>query len=103
MQRLTVLALMRAQPGKSEELGQRLMTLLESSRREAGCINYDVHRANEDTDAWCVYENWRSPQDLEAHFETPAFREFVARAPGLLAGDVDLRKYTMVSMPQSSA
>lgn len=99
MQKLTVVALMRAQPGKSEELGQRLMTLLESSRREAGCINYDVHRSNPDADGWCVYENWRSPQDLDAHFATPAFREFVAAAATLLDGDVDLRTYTMVSTP----
>lgn len=99
MEQLTVLALMRAQPGKSDELGRRLMTLLASSRREAGCINYDVHRSNTDAHAWCVYENWRSPKDLEAHFATPAFREFVAAAPMLLDGEADLRKYTMVSTP----
>ncbi|MBX9822292.1 MULTISPECIES: antibiotic biosynthesis monooxygenase [Nitrobacteraceae] len=39
------------------------------SRAEQGCINYDLHRSTEDPELWCVYENWRSADDLAAHFE----------------------------------
>ena len=68
---LTLVAFLRARTGQSEELGRRLNALVEPTRTEAGCINYDLHRSNEDEAVWMLYENWRSAADLDAHFEMP--------------------------------
>jgi quinol monooxygenase YgiN len=51
-QQLTLVALIRAKPDKSEELGRRLLALVEPTRKEVGCINYDVHRSNDDPSLW---------------------------------------------------
>ncbi|WP_446903212.1 putative quinol monooxygenase [Burkholderia sp. YIM B11467] len=97
MNQVTNIAFIRAQAGKSERLGNALNTLIEPSRREPGCINYDVHRSSTDHDVWCVYENWRSAADLQEHFALPHMRAFVEMLPDLVDGGLDLRAFEMIS------
>ncbi|MBR2816524.1 MAG: antibiotic biosynthesis monooxygenase [Reyranella sp.] len=99
MSHVTNIAFIRAKAGRSDALGQRLLALVEPSRREAGCINYDLHRSDTDPDLWCVYENWRSGDDLEAHFALPHMQAFVGDIPTLVDGDLDLRRFSMKSAP----
>ena len=99
MSRVTNIVFIRALPGQSEALGQRLLGLVEPSRREPGCINYDVHRSDSDADLWCVYENWRSSEDLKLHFTLPHMQAFVADLPKLMQGELDLRIFSMASTP----
>jgi quinol monooxygenase YgiN len=94
---LTLIAFVRAKPGHGDELGRRLRTLVEPARAEPGNINYDLHRSNEDPDVWVLYENWKAPSDLAAHFELPYMKEFAAALPEVLEGDMDLRRCAMVT------
>jgi quinol monooxygenase YgiN len=94
---LTLVAFVRAKKGMGDELGRRLAGLVEPARAEPGNINYDLHRSNEDPDVWVLYENWKAPSDLAAHFELPYMKAFVATLPEVLEGEMDLRRCTMVS------
>jgi NAD(P)-dependent dehydrogenase (short-subunit alcohol dehydrogenase family) len=69
------------------------------SRQEAGCINYDLRRSDADPDIWCVYENWRSADDLATHFTLPHMQAFIAAVPTLVEGELDLRRFSMISLP----
>ena len=99
MTKVTNIAFIRAKPGQSEELGRRLLALVAPSRQEAGCINYDLHRSDTDPDLWCVYENWRSADDLATHFTLPHMQAFIAALPALVEGELDLRRFSMISLP----
>jgi hypothetical protein len=44
MSQVTNLAFFRARRGQSEALGAALAALVEPTRLEAGCLNYDLHR-----------------------------------------------------------
>ncbi len=92
---LTLVAFLRAKPGRGDELGNRLLTLAEPARAEAGNINYDLHRSNEDPDVWMLYENWKAPSDLDAHFTLPYMKDFAATLNEVLEGDMDLRRFSM--------
>lgn len=97
MSQLTLIAFLRARSGQEEELGRRLTALIEPTRAEAGCVDYHLHRSNEDAAVWALYENWRSPADLDAHFQTPYLKDFVARKDEVLAEEMDLRRFSMTS------
>lgn len=84
------LARIRAQPGKSGQLGEALLALVGSSRAEPGCIAYIVHQGIEDAGLWMVYEIWQSADDLQAHFALPHMQAFIGRIPDLVDGDLDL-------------
>jgi quinol monooxygenase YgiN len=94
---LTLIAFAKAKPGHADELGRRLNALVAPTRAEAGCVNYDLHQSKDDPTIWMLYENWRSEADLEKHFQTTPFKEFVARSHEVLANEMDLRRFTMTT------
>ena len=81
---LTVVAYMRAAPGKRDELRAALEALVEPTSREKGYVNNDLHQSIGDPDQFFFYENWESDADLDAHLDAPHLRDFAARIPELL-------------------
>ncbi|SDX28865.1 Quinol monooxygenase YgiN [Geodermatophilus africanus] len=81
---LTVIAYMRAAPGKRDELHAALEALIEPTSQEEGYVNYDLHQSTEDPDRFFFYENWESGTHLDAHLDAPHLRDFAARIPELL-------------------
>ena len=99
MSNLTVLAFFRAKPGQTQALGAALSALVVPTRAEAECLNYDLHQSLDDADIWLVHENWRSAMGLEGHMRTPHLQAFLNIAPDLVAGDLDIRRFSMTSTP----
>ena len=66
-------------------------------RAEPGCLNYDLHQSRDDTGVWFVYENWRSAEGFSVHMQSEHLRAFPKAAPDLIAGDMDLRQFAMIS------
>lgn len=81
---LTVIACMRAAPGKVEELRAALEALIEPTGNEAGYVNYDLHQGVEDPATFIFYENWESAAHLDAHLATPHLVHFAGIMDGLL-------------------
>jgi quinol monooxygenase YgiN len=81
---LTVFAEMHAKPGKENELRRALIGMIEPTRREAGCVQYDLHVGHEDPRHYFFYENWTSKKELDAHLASPHLKAFVAIADELL-------------------
>ena len=94
---LTNIAFIRALPGKSLDLGRELCALVTPTREEDGCIGYEVHQSGDDPDIWFLYENWRSAEDMEAHFDTPHFAAFSERAEALVDGELTLHRFMRYS------
>lgn len=81
---LTVIAHMKAAPGKEDELRSALQVLVEPTTREKGYVNYDMHESISEPGVFYFYENWESEADLDAHLSSPHLEEFKARLGDLL-------------------
>lgn len=81
---LTVVAYMKAAPGKRDELKSELEVLIEPTAKEEGYVNYDLHQGVEDPDVFIFYENWESAEALDAHLATPHLVHFADIMGGLL-------------------
>jgi quinol monooxygenase YgiN len=81
---LTVIAYMRAKPGKESELREALEALIKPTTEERGYVSYDLHQGVEDPSVFFFYENWESAEDLDAHLDTPHLRRFSAIMGDLL-------------------
>lgn len=88
---LTVIASIRAKAGHSRVLGNRLLQMVEATRKEPGCLEYAIHVSKQDPELWCFYENWRSKADLQVHFETPGFKAMVADVAAWQEGEWDIQ------------
>lgn len=88
---LTVIARMRAKPGKQAELRAALEALIEPTTKDEGCINYDLHQGVDDPAVFVFYENWadRAAHAAHAaHMQAPHLQRFIAEHLGLLDGDL---------------
>jgi quinol monooxygenase YgiN len=101
MARLTVIAILRAQAGKENELHDHLDKLVGLTRQEGGCINYDLHRLQDDPSVFVMHENWTDKTELDKHLQMPYMREFGAVLPGLLRSPVEMQLLDMLSSPQA--
>ena len=81
---LTVIAEFYAKPGSEEELDGLLKGLIEPTRKESGCVQYDLHVDNDNAGHFLFFENWASRAHLEEHVRSPHFTAFQARSAGLL-------------------
>jgi len=73
---LTVVAEMTALPGKEGALRQELLKLVEASRREEGCLQYDLFVGADDPRLFIFLENWTSRAALDRHLQSPHIRAF---------------------------
>lgn len=82
---LTVIAQFKAKPGKENLLRQELLSLLAPSRKDAGCLNYDLHQAPDNPVLFLFHENWTSKAHLDQHLQKPHLQAVLARVGQLVA------------------
>jgi quinol monooxygenase YgiN len=82
---LTVVATLKAKPGKEAQLRQTLLNLIPTTRKEPGCVNYDLHTAVGHPDHFLFHETWTSKPHLDDHLARPHLQAFLAQAGELLA------------------
>jgi quinol monooxygenase YgiN len=97
----TIIGTVVAKPETREELSAILAALVEPTRAEDGCINYDFHVDPDDPCVFMFYENWRSKSDLDRHLGTPHLKPLFDRLDELLARPVEIKNYMMLSRPAS--
>jgi quinol monooxygenase YgiN len=97
---LTVIATLRAKPGKEAELKDYLTTLVGYTRTEMGCISYDLNQRQDDPTVFVLVEYWTGRSALDQHLQMPYMQEFAEAAPALLADRVDMQLLDMVSTPK---
>lgn len=95
-QMLTVVAEMVARSGKADDLRKELLALVDPTRGEEGCIQYDLHESNETPGRFLFYENWTSKEMLERHLESAHLRRFKSLTDDLLAEPLRISFYTRV-------
>lgn len=95
MAELTVVARIKSKPGAIDRVRAELVKLLKPTRREAGCILYDMHEDNQDPTLFIFYETWQSEALLEQHLASPHLNAYRAATDGLLE-EFEVRRLTRV-------
>ncbi|WP_420413546.1 putative quinol monooxygenase [Roseibium sp.] len=85
MSKLTIVANITAQPDKIELVKTELLKLIDITREEAGCINYDLHQDNENPAHFLFYENWETRELWQAHMKAPHLAAYLAATEGAVA------------------
>jgi quinol monooxygenase YgiN len=82
---VTLVVVLRPKPGQETLLEGELRALVAPTRREQGCITYDLHRAIEPLGAFLLHEVWATREDHRLHTRMPHFLRWDARKDALLA------------------
>jgi quinol monooxygenase YgiN len=92
-----VVARVVALPGKVEALKAVLVELIEPSRKDPGCIQYELFQNMSDPTDFTFVERWASNAELDAHLASPHVKIAVAKLDGLVAANPDIRRYHCVA------
>lgn len=82
---VTLIVLLRARTGHEPFLEAELRALVPPTRKEDGCLQYDLHRAADGSGAYLLHEVWESREHHTAHTKTDHFLRWNARKDALLA------------------
>ena len=94
---ITVVATFQARPGKEEELKKALIGLVAPTRKEAGCINYDLHALPEDPAKFLFHENWTSKAHLDAHLKSAHIAALLPRVDELCAAFPEIKIWEQIA------
>jgi len=81
----TLMVILRPRDGQELFLEAELRALMGPTRREEGCLRYDLYRSAEGPAAYMLYEIWESRAHHTAHTKTDHFTRWNARKDSLLA------------------
>jgi quinol monooxygenase YgiN len=82
---VTLVVLLRARTGHEPFLEAELKALVTPTRKEEGCLQYDLHRAVDGNGGYLLHEVWESREHHTAHTKTDHFLRWNARKDALLA------------------
>ncbi|MEM1144815.1 MAG: putative quinol monooxygenase [Pseudomonadota bacterium] len=85
MASLTIIANIRANSDQIELVESELLKLIPITRSEAGCIQYDLHRDNDDPAHFTFYENWESRELWQTHMNAPHLAAYMQATEGAIA------------------
>ena len=86
-----VVATLAIKPGTQEALREAAVACIAATRKEKGCISYDLHASLTDPERLVFVERWETREDLTSHSKQPhlaAWRE--ASAPHLVSRTVEV-------------
>jgi len=82
---VTLTVVLCAKEGMEGALEAELRALVGPTRREEGCLTFDLHRAADLPGAFLLHEVWASREHDARHTQTPHFLRWNARKDALLA------------------
>ncbi|ANO32695.1 antibiotic biosynthesis monooxygenase [Vibrio breoganii] len=82
MTKLTIVANIIAKEDKIELVKAELLKLIDVTRAEEGCINYDLHQDNENPAHFMFYENWVSRELWQTHMSNQHLADYMAATDG---------------------
>ena len=82
MAKLTIVANIIAKVDKIDLVKEELLKLIEITRAEEGCINYDLHQDNENKAHFLFYENWESRELWLEHMDNQHLKDYMAATEG---------------------
>jgi quinol monooxygenase YgiN len=81
---VTLIVILRAREGQESLLEAELRALVSPTRREDGCLTYELHRGADAPGALLLHEVWASREHHRMHTQTPHFLRWNARKDALL-------------------
>jgi quinol monooxygenase YgiN len=96
MSELTVVAKVRAKPGREADLEREFRAIVSPTHAEPGCLRYTLHRAVEDRALFITIERWVSKDAVDRHFGAPHTQSLLKKAGELLAGPPEILVFELL-------
>jgi quinol monooxygenase YgiN len=96
-QAFIVIAQIRIDPAMIEDAKRELETLVALTRKEPGCIRYELHQSAEDETIFLFYEKWAGKSAVDKHFKTPHFQAWERKSAKMVIEPVKATFWNYIS------
>ena len=72
-------AKLKCNPGKRDEFLKEVQPIIAATRKEDGCLSYELFMSTEDKDGLLFFERWASRDAVNKHYVTPHMTEWFKR------------------------
>lgn len=93
---VTLFATFKARSGMEDGLKKELLTLVEPTRKENGCIYYYLHNASDDPSVFIFYEQWKNIKDLNKHSNSEHLKKAMANTKNMVSVPVELKYLKLI-------
>ena len=93
---LRVVARIKAKPDKIDEVRELLSALVEQTRKESGCITYDLLQNRNDPTDFTFVEEWASDSALDSHSISDHIKALAPKLQPIVTEPPDIRIYSLV-------
>jgi len=91
---LVIIITMNTIPGKQLEMKQTLLSMIEPTEKEVGCISYGVFCDTKDNNRFCLMEEWKTREELDQHIASHQF-SILLGTKALLCEPLDIKIFTV--------
>lgn len=96
-EKIVLIARLKVKKEAVEAAKRAALEIVEPSREEAGCLNYDFHQQLNDDAVFVWHETWANMAAIEAHGASAHFQEFSRKIESLTEEPLQLTFTKMVS------
>ena len=93
MSEVVVVGSFTARPGQEAQALEAFQEIVAPTHQEDGCILYALHQGADDPRRLAFVERWSSPEQLQAHLDSPHVQAVLARADDLFSDGGDIVVY----------
>lgn len=87
----TMLVMLKVKEGSGAKVEAAFTTAVKATRREKGCLAYDLNRDAKAPQQYLVYERWQNLAALEAHLKSQHITALLGELEALLAAPPEVR------------
>ena len=93
---IRVIARVVANPDSLDQVRSILTNLVEPTRKESGCLSYELLENRTNQTDFTFVEEWASDAAIDAHLTTNHIGDALTKLVGLVSGAPDIRRYSVV-------
>lgn len=90
-----VVAIMKVQEGKEQEMKDAMSSMLPQVQSEEGTLVYALHQSQKEPQKFLVYEKYRDKEAFDFHSTTDAIKELFGKVGPLLDGKPSIEMYDL--------
>ncbi len=94
---IVLIARLKVKKEAVEAAKKAALAIIEPSRAEAGCLNYDFHQAIDDESIFIWHETWANQTAIEAHGAAEHFKKFSREVENITEEPLHLTFAKMIS------
>jgi quinol monooxygenase YgiN len=99
----TLVVILNVKEGEENTLIKAARPCVAATRKEKGCISYELNQDLENPRHFVFYEKWRDVDSLAAHLKTEHVKKLIGTLSGILDGEPKFHTFRPTARPTDKA